>query len=335
MFKNHSRRTFLKSAAAASIGSGSLLMRPAAARAEVYPARPITIVNPYAPGGYVDNISRALAPRLAKVFGQPVTVINTPGANGLLGHEYFLKQPDDGYVLLADAANFTALNILVQKAPFKIEDFWMINLPARDYTVLGTSVDNGRLKSLDDVIATLKKDPSSLSIGVQPASSDFVNLIILARAAGIATDKLRLVTFDGGNPTRTAVVGGIVDIGLAGGEGFLPLVDQFRPLLTFDDERREPFKAPSVREVNVGTPIEAVPGSLRGFAVHRTFKEKYPDRYELVLSTYEKVFKDPATIAMLNNQQLASEWYGPEDSNKIYRRSFVEMQAHADLLKGV
>ena len=175
-----SRRASLKLAVAAAAAI------PAGARAETYPSRPITMVNPYPPGGYVDNLSRALAPRLGKVLGQPVTVVNTPGANGLLGHEYFLKQPDDGYVLLADAANFTALNILVQKAPFKIDDFWMINLPARDYTVLGTSIDNDRLKSLDDVIAALKKDPSSLSIGIQTASSDYINLVLLARAAGVA-----------------------------------------------------------------------------------------------------------------------------------------------------
>ncbi len=293
------------------------------------------MVNPYPPGGYVDNISRAIAPRLGQALGQPVTVVNTPGANGLLGHEYFLKQPDDGSVLLADAANFTALNILVQKAPFKIDDFWMINLPARDYTVLGTSIDNDSLKSLDDVITALKKDPSSLSVGVQTSSSDYINLILLARASGIPVNKMRLVTFDGGGPTRSAVLGGVVDCGLAGGEGFLPLVDQFRPLLTFDDKRRAPFKSPAVPEVKLDAPFEPVPGSLRGFAVHRTFKDKYPDRYAIVLAAFEKVFKDPATISMLDKAQLASDWYGPEDSNRVYLRAFQQMQDHASLLKGV
>ena len=146
---------------------------------------------------------------------------------------------------------------------------------------------------------------------------------------------MRLVTFDGGGPTRTAVLGGVVDIGLAGGEGFLPLADQFRPLLTFDDKRREPFQAPAVTEVKLGRPLEAVPGSLRGFAVHRTFRDKYPDRYRHVLAAFEKVFKDPATKTMLDNAQLASEWYGPEDSNRVYLHAFQQMQEHASLLKGV
>lgn len=316
------------------LASAAVLALPWAARADAYPTRPITMVNPYPPGGYVDNIARAIAPRLGKVLGQPVTVVNTPGANGLLGHEYFLKQPDDGHVLLADAASFVALNILVQEAPFKLEDFWMINLPARDYTVLGTSLDNDRFKTLADVLAALRKDPGSISIAVQTASSDLVNLAILACTAGISLDKLRLVTFDGGGPTRTAILGGVCDIGLAGGEGFLPLADQFRPLLTFDDKRRPPFAAPSVNEVSLGAPLEAVPGSLRGFAVHRTFKDKYPDRYATVLAAYEKVFKDPATTTMLDKQQLAADWFGPDDSNRVYQRSFQQMREHASLLKG-
>jgi tripartite-type tricarboxylate transporter receptor subunit TctC len=313
----------------------AVLAAPTVLRAETYPSRPITMVNPFPPGGYIDNLARVISPLLGRALGQPVTVVNTPGANGMLGHEYFLRQPDDGYVLLADAANFTDLNILIQKAPFKLDDFWMINLPARDYTLLATSADNDTLKTLDDVVRALRADPGSLSIGVQPASSDFVNLVLLSRAAGLAVDKLRLVTFDGGNPTRTAVLGGVVDIALAGGEGFLPLADQIRPLLTFDDTRQAPFASPAVGEVNIGNPVEYVPGSLRGFSVHSSFRQKYPDRYETVLKAYEAVFKNPATVAMLNNQQLASTWYGPEESNAIYQKTFRLMQKHVELLKGV
>jgi tripartite-type tricarboxylate transporter receptor subunit TctC len=130
------------------------------------------MVNPYAPGGYVDNFARAISVPLSKAFGQPVSIVNTPGADGMLGHEYFLKQPQDGYVQLADSVNSIAQSILTQHAPYKMADFWMVNLPVRDFTLLATSAKNQKLHSMDDVVRALKADPASLSIAVLPAQAD-------------------------------------------------------------------------------------------------------------------------------------------------------------------
>jgi tripartite-type tricarboxylate transporter receptor subunit TctC len=311
-----------------------MLARPAlVAATEDYPARPIILVNPNPPAGYTDNLGRVIAGPLSKVLGRPVTVTNVPGASELLGHEWFLRQPDDGYVLLVSAPSFVPLNILLQHAPFKISDFSMINLPARDYTLLATSV-SGKLKTLDDVIAALKQDSASLSIGVPRASTDFINLILLMRAAGIDNTKLRLVTFENGGAVRSAILGGVVDCGFAGGEGFLPTADEITPLLTFADKRQTPFEAPTVAEVNVGSPFEPVAGSLRGFVVSTNFKEKYPDRYRRVVDAYKAVFTDPKVVDALKNQQLGWVWYGPEDSQAVYLKTCQQMQDHADLLKG-
>jgi putative tricarboxylic transport membrane protein len=314
--------------------AAAIIAAPSVVHAASYPSRPIVMVNPYAPGGYVDNIGRVIAPRLGKALGEPVSVINTPGADGMLGQEYYLKQPDGGYVLLVDSVTNTIQNVLIHNAPFKYDDFWMINLPARDFTLMATSADNDKIKSVYDVIAALKKDPTSLSVGVAPATPDYINLVLLADAAGIDLKKMRLVTEDSG-PLRSAVLGGVIDVGLSGGDGFLPLASQIRPLLTFDAKRQAPYDAPAVSEMKFATPLAFVSGSLRGFVVSRAFKDKYPDRYAILVSTYEKVFKDPATIKVLEAQSLSSAWYGPEESNEVYRRTFGLMQKYAALLKGV
>jgi putative tricarboxylic transport membrane protein len=301
--------------------------------ADDYPARPITLINPNPPAGYTDNLGRAIATPLSKALGKPVTVTNIPGASQMLGLEYFLKQPDHGYVLLAMAASFVPLNILLEHAPYKITDFSMINLPARDFTLLATS-SGGGVKSLNDVITALKKNPASLSLGVPRASTDYINLVLLMRAAGIDTAKLRLVTFESGGQVRTAVIGGVVDCGFAGGEGFLPLADQIKPLLTFASERKEPFDAPAVPQINVGAPFDPVAGSLRGFAVGTSFKSKYPDRYGELVKAYKAVFTDPKVVAALKQQDLASTWYGPDDSQAVYLKTCQQIQDHADLLHG-
>jgi len=65
-----------------------------------YPIKPIWIIVPYAPGGAVDIISRALAQELTAKLGQTVLVDNRPGAGGNVGSVYVAKSKPDGYVLL-------------------------------------------------------------------------------------------------------------------------------------------------------------------------------------------------------------------------------------------
>lgn len=314
--------------------AASTALAPGGADAQSFPDKPFNMVVPFNTGGYNDRLARAIAPFLQEALGQPIVIVNRGGAGALLGHTYFLQQPDDGYTLLAtSAAPYIPLNILLQDAPFSIDDFHMINLPSRDYTLMATAADNEELKSIDDVIAKLKEDPASLSIGIQPSSADLVNLMLLADALDIPRDKLRLVTYDGGGPTRNAAAGGVVDISLVGGQGFIPLAEKIRPLLIFDDQKRDGWDAATVTEF-LGEDAKYVAGSQRGFGVHASLLEKHPDRYQFLLETFEKVSKDPKVIESLKAKDLATDWYGPKASNEALRKTFEVMKQHVDLLKG-
>lgn len=332
MSHKFSRRSALKlgagGLAAAAIGAPAVLRAQSA-----YPDRPITVVVPFDTGGYNDRLARAFAPFLQEQLGQPLTIVNRGGAGALLGHSYFMQQPDDGYTILCtSAAPYLPLNILTQDAPFELEDFHMINLPSRDYTLMATSADS-ELQSVQDVIDQLKADAGSLSIGIQPSSADLVNMMLFADANGISRDGLRLVTYDGGGPTRNAAAGGVVDIGLVGGQGFLPLAEKIRPLLVFDDAQRDGWDCPPVTEVS-GSDAQFVAGSQRGWGVHTSFMEKHPDRYQVMLEAVEAATKDPKSVETLKNQQLATEWFGPEVSNRSLRNTAKVMAEHIDLLKG-
>lgn len=322
---------------ALTIGAGILagaVAAPAAVSAqENFPERPINIVVPFDVGGYNDRLARAFQPFLQEELGQPTVIVNRGGAGALLGHTYFMQQPADGYTIMAtSAAPYIPLNILTQNAPFKVDDFQVINLPSRDYTLMATSADS-ELESVQQVIDRLKEDPGSLSIGIQPASADLVNMMLFADANGIDRDGLRLVTYDGGGPTRNATAGGVVDIGLVGGQGFLPLVDQIRPLMVFDDKPRDDWDAPTVTEV-VGADAQYVSGSQRGWVVHSELMDAYPERYQFLVDAIERATKNPEAIAALKAQELATDWAGPEESNKALRNTFEVMTEHADLLKG-
>jgi tripartite-type tricarboxylate transporter receptor subunit TctC len=329
MAQQVSRRTVLQigGMAAAAIAAPRVL------RAEDYPTRPINVVVPFDTGGYNDRLARAFAPFLQEALGQPLVIVNRGGAGALLGHTYFLQQPDDGYTILCtSAAPYIPLNILTQDAPFTLEDFYLINLPSRDYTLMATSAESD-VATIDDVISQLKSDAGSLSIGIQPASADLVNMMLFADANGIDREGLRLVTYDGGGPTRNATAGGVVDIGMVGGQGFLPLVDQIRPLCIFDSSQRDGWEAPTVTSVN-GDDAQFVAGSQRGWGVQTSFVEKHPDRYQILLDAIETATKDPKAVASLQAQELATEWFGPEESNKALVDTAKVMAEHVDLLQG-
>jgi len=332
MAHKFTRRTALKFGASglavAAIGAPAVLRAQSA-----YPDRPITVVVPFDTGGYNDRLARAFAPFLQETLGQPLVIVNRGGAGALLGHTYFMQQPDDGYTILCtSAAPYLPLNILTQDATFKLEEFFMINLPSRDYTLMATAAD-GNLKSVQDVITALKADAGSLSIGIQPSSADLVNMMLFADANGIDREGLRLVTYDGGGPTRNAAAGGVVDIGLVGGQGFLPLAEKITPLCVFDDAKRDGWDCPAVTDVN-GADAQFVAGSQRGWGVHSSFVEKHADRYQTLLGAIESTTKDPKVIESLTAAQLATDWFGPEVSNKALRNTAKVMADHIDLLKG-
>lgn len=302
--------------------------------AQAFPSRPINVVVPFAPGGQNDRIARSMAPYLQKYLGQPVTVINKAGAGAQLGHTYFLQQPDDGYTILSSSVNYIPLNIGITKAPYKLQDFEMVNLPSNDSTILATSSDS-RFKTIEQVMDSLKKDPKSVSVGVQPASADLLNLALLLQAEKINIKDVRVVTFTGGGPARNAVLGGTVDVGLVGAEGFIPVKNRIRGLVLFDDQRDPEF----ADTVNIeeyakkrSLSIEWVPGSQRGWAVPTSLKNKYPDRHAILVKAISEASRDPEYIAAAKTQSLPVTWLGPQKSQELYLKSSEILLKHIDLI---
>src|ERR1700759_866931 len=95
---------------------------------DTWPRRPVTIVVPFDVGGSADRLARGFAQYMPKYLGQPMTVVDRAGASGMIGTNFLLQQPPDGYtVMLTPATPFIPINILVTRARFTLDSFTFVN----------------------------------------------------------------------------------------------------------------------------------------------------------------------------------------------------------------
>ena len=91
---------FRRALSSALVGSALALAAPAGGQAQTYPAKPVRLVLPYAPGGIIDYVGRTLAQKLTENLGQPVVAENRPGGGGVLGTDSVARSAPDGYTLV-------------------------------------------------------------------------------------------------------------------------------------------------------------------------------------------------------------------------------------------
>jgi tripartite-type tricarboxylate transporter receptor subunit TctC len=89
----------------------------------VFPAKPIRIVLPYAPGGATDLLGRAVAQQLQQSLGQPITIENKPGAATMIGSELVARAAPDGYTLLLATTAVGNNTVLYKKVPYQLSNF--------------------------------------------------------------------------------------------------------------------------------------------------------------------------------------------------------------------
>ena len=111
--------------------AGALFLASTFVQAQGFPSKPIKLVAPFAPGGVLDLVARAIAQKVAEGTGQPVVVDNRAGAAGAIGSEFVAKSPPDGYTLLLGATTTHGINPVTGKVPYDpVKDFAPVSLVA-------------------------------------------------------------------------------------------------------------------------------------------------------------------------------------------------------------
>jgi tripartite-type tricarboxylate transporter receptor subunit TctC len=188
----------------------ALLLSPSPAAAQTYPNRSITLIVTFPPGGSADIVARALEPRLAADLGQSIVVDNRPGAGGNIGIGAVARAAPDGYTLGIAAAGVLAVNphIMRTMAFDPIRDLVPITMLAEIPFVLAAS--QAAPRSVAEVIAIAKADPSKLSIG--HGGNGTAMHLTAALFTQKAEVKIPLVAYRGTAPATNDVLGGHIPL---------------------------------------------------------------------------------------------------------------------------
>jgi tripartite-type tricarboxylate transporter receptor subunit TctC len=145
------------------VAAAALVAAAQCASAQSWPARPVHLVTPYAPGGPVDLSARLLAPKLQEALGQPVVVENKPGAGGNIGADFVAKSAPDGYTLVMGAIATHAINpALFPKMPYDpVRDFRHVALVVQVPNILVLNNDVPA-HNVGELIDLLRKRPGKL-----------------------------------------------------------------------------------------------------------------------------------------------------------------------------
>jgi tripartite-type tricarboxylate transporter receptor subunit TctC len=186
------------------------LVLPHAGRAQTYPDRPITYVVPSSPGSSPDIVGRVMAEALAKILGQPVVVLNRPGAGGTIAAAAAAKASPDGYTILQANTNHSFSQTFYKNLGYHLEqDFAPVGRFASAFYIVLAHPKLG-VKTLKQLIDRAKVEPGKLNYasgGVGAAT--FIVAEVLKAQARI--DMVH-IPYNGGGPALASILSGVTDV---------------------------------------------------------------------------------------------------------------------------
>ena len=154
-----------------------------------FPNRPINLVVAFGPGTGSDTIARILSEKMREILGSPVTVENRLGGGGVIGTEYVARAKPDGYTLtMGTTSSLGTTPVLNPNAKYDVKkDFAFISGLAKSDYVIITSTRPGSPQTLGELLARLKKEPSSFASAGVGTITHLATEMLLHKASLTAT----------------------------------------------------------------------------------------------------------------------------------------------------
>ena len=183
---------------------------PVAAQAQTYPARPVTMVVPFAAGGAFDVVGRIIGVRMGELLGQPIIVENITGAAGIIGVNRVIAAKPDGYTLLLGTTGTHAYNQTIYKKRRydAVNDFTPVALFSEQPMVLEARKDVPA-STFAEFVALLKANGAKMQYGSAGAgTTTHLACALLNAKVGV---EITHVPYRGGGPASNDLIAGQID----------------------------------------------------------------------------------------------------------------------------
>jgi tripartite-type tricarboxylate transporter receptor subunit TctC len=223
------------------------------AQAPSYPAKPVRVVVPFAPGGATDVVARSIGEAFQARTGQAMVIDNKPGASSVIGADQVAKAAPDGYtILVSGSSTYSVVPALKPQLPYDYQkDFALLGIVAKAPLVLVTGAGTNA-RNFAEMVALAKKSPGALSYATfGPGSAPHLSGEMLAHEAGI---KLLPVPYRGSAQASMALISGEVSVGIDTLASALPHIKsgKLRALAVVDAQRVEALSdVPTLTELGL------------------------------------------------------------------------------------
>jgi tripartite-type tricarboxylate transporter receptor subunit TctC len=229
-----------------------LALSPAVGLAQDWPAKPVTLVVPFPPGGSNDVVARVVGESVRKRIGQTIVIDNKPGANGALGVDAVLRAPKDHHTFLV-ASDSVSLLPLFRTTPWDLtKTFTPIAVLSYQPIVVVTGASTG-LKSIKDLQAAARSKPDQVPYASSGQGS-IQHLVgeLFSQNLGI---NLLHIPYKGGGQAVTDVIAGQVTVAVLGAAAVLPHIKSGKLIpLAVSTRQRSPMlpDTPTLAESGAG-----------------------------------------------------------------------------------
>lgn len=308
-------------AASSWVAAVTLAFGCAAAMAQTWPAKPVHIIVPYAPGGTIDILARQLGDELYRALGSPFIVENRAGAGGAVATQYAAKQPADGYTILFTTVSHT-LTPSLQKLAFDAENDFVPVIHVADSPQVLFRNPSFPVHTLHELIEVARSKPGSLNYAHGGNGSPANIAAELLKS--MANIDIVAIPYKGAGPVVVDVMGGQVSLGIVSLPTVAPFLKAGKLYALGVSTRQRATSLPDV-------PTFAEEG-VSGYDFDTWFgllapKGTPPEIVSRLAEATDKVLRSPKIKAAFAEQGADPIGGKPEDFERLLKAEFARWPA--------
>ena len=286
----------------------------------------IRLIIPSEAGGGFDTTMRQLQPALEEQLDATLAVENMEGGGFAIGTQAALNADQDCSTVLFHGVPHLPFSYLTQNVDYTVDDL----APVAGVTIepgVFRVQDDAPWETLQDLVDAAKADPGEITVSVSgKTSNNFVAMLALEDATGA---DFNVVSYDGGGPSRTALIAGDVDATHAGVFNSLSIDDGTRALAVSQPENDYPEVTDDAPTADEALGVELPPnGSNYSIWVPKGCAEDYPERYQQLVDAVKAATEDEEYVATLEKlgAEKSVEYLDPDQLDTLTQESIREIE---------